>query len=260
MEQATRLTRRSFIGGAAVLAAGAAAGLAGCAPGGQQSGGGGEAQAEGSENWDEEFDVVVCGAGLAGLAAAITVATEGNGASCLLLEKEPSPNGNSPFCAGSMLYCDDADEFKVYLDAMIGDSTPDDVKQAFAEELTHNLTWLYDLGAKEEWLEVGPPDDVKLGEWPELPNDNTYGRIKFKTDGDGPSHVFQFFLDTMQGYSDTIDYRTSTAMESLVQDPQTKTITGVVDADGKRYKANKGVIVCTGGFESDAEMLYNYTA
>lgn len=259
MEQATRLTRRSFIGGAAVLAAGAAAGLAGCAPGGQQSGGGDEAQAEGSENWDEEFDVVVCGAGLAGLAAAITVATEGNGASCLLLEKEPSPNGNSPFCAGSMLYCDDADEFKVYLDAMIGDSTPDDVKQAFAEELTHNLTWLYDLGAKEEWLEVGPPDDVKLGEWPELPNDNTYGRIKFKTDGDGPSHVFQFFLDTMQGYSDTIDYRTSTAMESLVQDPQTKTITGVVDADGKRYKANKGVIVCTGGFESDAEMLYNYT-
>lgn len=140
-----------------------------------------------TESWDEEFDVVVCGAGIARVAAAVTVATEGDGASCLLLEKEPSPNGNSPFCAGSMLYCEDADAFMTYLDAMIGDSTPDDVKRAFAEELTHNLTWLYDLGAKEEWLEVGPPDDVKLGEWPELPNDNTYGRIKFKTDGDGRS-------------------------------------------------------------------------
>ncbi len=202
MEQATRLTRRSFIGGAAVLAAGAAAGLAGCAPGGQQSGGGGEAQAEGSENWDEEFDVVVCGAGLAGLAAAITVAAEGDGASCLLMEKEPSPNGNSPFCAGSMLYCDDADAVQ---DLPGRDDRRQHARRreaAFAEELTHNLTWLYDLGAKEEWLEVGPPDDVKLGEWPELPNDNTYGRIKFKTDGDGPSHVFQFFLDTMQSHAD----------------------------------------------------------
>ena len=101
MEQATRLTRRSFIGGAAVLAAGAAAGLAGCAPGGQQSGGGGEAQAEGSENWDEEFDVVVCGAGLAGLAAAITVATEGNGASCLLLEKGAVPERQQPVLRGA---------------------------------------------------------------------------------------------------------------------------------------------------------------
>lgn len=256
MGQKTKLTRRSFIGGAAALAAGAAAGLAGCAANGQQAV---EEKTGATESWDEEFDVVVCGAGIAGLAAAVTVATEGDGASCLLMEKEPSPNGNSPFCAGSMLYCEDADAFMTYLDAMIGDSTPDDVKRAFAEELAHNLTWLYDLGAKEEWLEVGPPDDVKLGEWPELPNDNTYGRIKFKTDGDGPKHVFQFFLDTMQSHADAVTYRTSTAMESLVQDPQTKTILGVVDTDGKRYKANKGVIVCTGGFESDAEMLYNYT-
>ena len=106
MGQKTKLTRRSFIGGAAALAAGAAAGLAGCAANGQQAV---EEKTGATESWDEEFDVVVCGAGIAGLAAAVTVATEGDGASCLLLEKEPSPNGNSPFCAGSMLYCEDAD-------------------------------------------------------------------------------------------------------------------------------------------------------
>lgn len=256
MEEQAKLTRRSFIGGAAVAAAGlAATGLAACASPRQQGSTG--AAAAGGGDWDEEYDVVVCGGGIAGLASAITVATEGDGATCLLLEKDASANGNSPFCAGSMLYCDDPDEFMVYLDAMIGDSTPDDVKKAFADELANNLSWLYDLGAQEDWLEVGPPDDSKLGEWPELRNDNTYGRIKFKTDGDGPAHVFQFFLDVMQQH-DAIAFKASTAMESLVQNPETKAIEGVV-ANGKRYKANKGVIMCTGGFESDAEMLYNYT-
>lgn len=256
MQEKTNLTRRTFIGGAAIAATTAAAGLAGCSVPKQTQGT--EANTEGQAGWDEEYDVIVCGGGLAGLASAITVATEGEGATCLLLEKDVSPNGNSPFCAGSMLYCEDPDEFMVYLDAMIGDSTPDDVKKAYADELAHNLTWLYDLGAKEEWLEVGPPDDSKLGEWPELPNDNTYGRIKFKTDGDGPAHVFQFFLNAMQEHDDVITFKTSTPMETLVQNPETAVIEGVV-ANGKRYKANKGVIMCTGGFESDAEMLYNYT-
>lgn len=256
MKESTGLTRRSFLGSAAVAAAAAAAGLAGCAAPNQTK----DAKSgdESQVGWDEEYDVIVCGGGLAGLASAITVATEGDGATCLLLEKDVSANGNSPFCAGSMLYCDDPDEFMVYLDAMIGDSSPDDVKKAFASELANNLTWLYDLGAKEEWLEVGPPDDSKLGEWPELPNDNTYGRIKFKTDGDGPAHVFQFFLNVMQEHEDAITFKTSTPMESLVQNPETMAIEGVI-ANSKRYKANKGVIMCTGGFESDAEMLYNYT-
>lgn len=34
--------------------------------------------------WDEETDVLVVGSGMAGLAAACTVATEGEGATCLL--------------------------------------------------------------------------------------------------------------------------------------------------------------------------------
>ena len=149
MLEETKLTRRSFIGGAALAAAGVAAtGLTACAAPKQAST---DASASSGE-WDDEFDIVVCGGGIAGLASAITVATEGDGATCLLLEKDVSANGNSPFCAGSMLYCEDPDAFMVYLDAMIGDSTPDDVKEAFADELAHNLSWLYDLGAKEEWL------------------------------------------------------------------------------------------------------------
>ena len=202
----------------------------------------------------------MCGAGIAGLAAAITVAVEGDGASCLLMEKEPSPNGNSPFCAGSMLYCEDADavhDLPGRDDSETARPTTSSAPSPKNSPTTSHGSTIWE--PRRNGWRWARPTTSKLGEWPELPNDNTYGRIKFKTDGDGPKHVFQFFLDAMQSHADTVTYRTSTAMESLVQDPQTKTILGVVDTDGKRYKANKGVIVCTGGFESDADMLYNYT-
>ena len=187
------LTRRNFLGLAGAAAAGAATlGLAGCAPktdSAHAAGGGTPASAPAT--WDEEYDVVVCGAGIAGLAAGICAAREGNGAKVLIVEKDVTPNGNSPFCAGSMLYCDDAEAFGVYLKAMLGDHTPDDVQKAFCEALTENLDWLYELGAKEEWLDIGAPatepDPAKGAEWPELENWWTYGRIKFKTkDTDGP--------------------------------------------------------------------------
>lgn len=258
------LTRRNFLGLAGVAAAGAATlGLAGCAPktdSAHAAGGGTPTSAPAT--WDEEYDVVVCGAGIAGLAAGICAAREGNGAKVLIVEKDVTPNGNSPFCAGSMLYCDDAEAFGVYLKAMLGDHTPDDVQKAFCEALTENLDWLYELGAKEEWLDIGAPatepDPAKGAEWPELENWWTYGRIKFKTkDTDGPTHVHTFFEQTAENTENlTIEF--STPMESLVQDPETKTILGVV-AGGKTYKANKGVIMCTGGFESDPDMLYNFT-
>ena len=82
-------TRRGFVKTAGIALAGAAAiGLAGCAPSGS-SDASVDATAEGT--WDEEFDVIVVGGGIAGQAAALTVATEGNGARACSSRRVPRP-------------------------------------------------------------------------------------------------------------------------------------------------------------------------
>ena len=71
-QQGTKTTRRNFLKGAGLALAGATAfGLAGCASGEADS-------ASSNEKWDGEYDVIVAGAGIAGLTAAITVADEGD--------------------------------------------------------------------------------------------------------------------------------------------------------------------------------------
>lgn len=49
----------------------------------------------------------------------------------------------------------------------------------------------------------------------------------------------------MKKRNDTIEYKASTPLESLVRDASTGEVTGVV-AGGKSYRAKRGVIMCTG--------------
>ena len=104
--------------------------------------------------WDEEYDVIVVGAGLAGIAAATTVALEGDGATCLLLEKSSAElgGGNTQFSAGMVLWTKDVEGFTEYLKELRGDmnNTPDEVLAAYAEGIGENLDWARSLST---WLE-----------------------------------------------------------------------------------------------------------
>jgi 3-oxosteroid 1-dehydrogenase len=88
-----RITRRDFVKGAAVgaVAVAGAGALASCK----------KAAAPGvPEKWDKEVDVVVVGAGGAGLTAAITAAVER--AEVLVLEKLPTTGGTTAISGGWM--------------------------------------------------------------------------------------------------------------------------------------------------------------
>lgn len=258
-------SRRRFIKGASMAALGAAA-MGTCA-----------AHADTASNetatdvdqitWDEEYDVVVVGAGLAGLTSAVTVAKEGDGATVLLLEKSPDERGggNSKYAAGLSL-CpleEDLPQFIQYLKSLRGEytGTPDDYIESYARGLSEIVPFLLELGVPEEDLNI-KADGVP--EWVENPDALPYTRLfSFKSDNaDGMTHCTIFMLDQVKNhFSDVITEKTESPLVALVQDPATKTVLGCIyENEGTQYyvKANKGVIMCTGGFENDPVMRQDY--
>lgn len=275
MEDSTNLlkqSRRTFLKTAGVALAGAAGlGIVGCAPqGGGASGGDAASTAAGADTkWDEEFDVVVVGAGCAGQAAAITVALEGDGATCLLAEKGTMPGGNSPYCKGTVVYAEDEDAFNQYMLEMRGEegTTPDDVIAAYAKGAVENYPWVFDTlgGVVEEASIIAPTtkdDPLKsTPEWPEFEHCYSLGKLTIagKKDAEikGDKHITKLLDRVIADHSDVIEYRTGAPLEELIQDPSTKRILGAV-IDGKNVKANRGVIMCTGGFEANPTMRQDF--
>lgn len=258
-------TRRGFVKTAGIALAGAAAmGLAGCAP---SATGSGDATAKaGDITWDEEFDVIVVGAGIAGNATALTVATEGNGASCLLIEKGSTPSGNSPFCKGDAIWTKDVAAMSSYMKELSHGTTPDDVLEAYAQGLGEIYDWVIEMGANKEEMSITEPTtdpEERNAEYHELENSYAFGYFAIGKNTDvevkGPDHVQVFLQDAVAQHSDIVDYRTSTPLVDLVQD-ESGAIVGIVAGEKTPtyIRAKRGVILCLGGFEHSPEMMQNY--
>ncbi len=263
-------SRRSFIKAAGSAAALAAASVAGTALADQASGNA-AAQSVDDIVWDGEYDVIVVGGGIAGLATAATVAYEGAGKSCLLLEKTGMCGGNSFKSSGFCMYATDPEAAGTYIKGLFAgnECTPEDVLDAYLNGMTETVDWLKGLGA-EPYMSVfaeGWSDDSsrtnQLPEFPEVEGGDKFGAVKFNggEDKQGPTHISLFLQQYCEEHSDAIDYRYETPMTALVQDPASGTVLGVVaqDAEGDKYfRARGGVVMCCGGFENDAEYMETY--
>lgn len=270
-------TRRTFIkaAGASLAAAAAAVPLVASA---EQSTNPNDAAASIADIvWDEEYDIVIAGAGCAGMAAAITVATEGNGESCLLLEKAEEPWGCTPVSGGRCIWTDDADLFLTYMKGLYAGepTTPEDVLRAYAEGATENLNWILSLDPIVEEMTIEEPGAQSTSqpncypEYPELEGSLAVGNLRVgkRVDGGqvtGPKHISQFlFQKVTEDFEDEIDFAPSTPLIALVQDPDTQEIVGAIASENGQniyIKANLGVIMCVGGFEHNPEMMMNYLA
>lgn len=262
-------SRRSFIkaAGAAVLA-GAAASVVGCAPQGASASGNDAAQSVSDIAWDGEYDVIVVGGGIAGLATAATVASEGEGKTCLLLEKSSNCGGNSFQSSGFCMIAEDAEAiFNTYIKGLQGgtDCTPDDVLQTYCAGLVENVAWLKSLGA-EPYMSVFPlgyegNQTNQNPEYPEIDGAQHMGALKFTggEDKTGPAHIALFLQQYVESQAN-VEYKKSAPLSALVQDPETGAVLGVVAGDGSNmyYRAKGGVVMCTGGFENDAEYMETY--
>lgn len=269
----TNLSRRGFLTGAAAAGALAAMGVAGCAP--QQAAEGTKTANTGSaSSWRDkpemptdiaetlEADIVVVGAGNGGVVAAATAAQ--NGAKVIVLEK-----------AGEVMA---AREAVGAINSKLEPDHPVDVPEllnhaAQTQSGDANMllykTWAEKSGEMIEWyketlepkgmlfpFEWHAPDDPHayypamcynpcIGEYnPDGPNYNSYAHVAVLAD---------VFTQELGG---EILFNTPAMM--LVQDESGK-VTGVIaESADKGYiqvNAAKGVIICTGGYGANTEML-----
>src|SRR3954454_18628015 len=94
--------------------------------------------------FDESYDVIIVGFGLAGGIAAMTAAK--SGAKTLLIEKSPVPGGLSICSYGAVRSAHDPDEAFTYLKATNDGRTPDDVVRVLAEGMCGLEAYVRELG------------------------------------------------------------------------------------------------------------------
>ncbi|MGI6151588.1 MAG: FAD-binding protein [Christensenellales bacterium] len=215
--------------------------------------------------WDAEYDVVVAGYGGAGATAAITAADEG--AKVLLTEKAPEgqEGGNTKYSGQGVMGTDDADALYKYVQGMRGlftNTLSDEMCRVFADGAFENRQWLIDLGADPEKLDnaFGAGTPWVWNEYPEL--EGADHCICYMVSGRNFDGAFYYLLqDNVEMRRDKIDIWYDSPAVHLIQDPETKTILGVqINKNGTmvNVRAKNGVVLATGGFEANMEMMANY--
>ena len=274
------MSRRSFLKGTAAGALMFAAGssLAGSAV----------AESADGIQWDGEYDVVVLGYGGAGANAAVAACE--SGAKVLLVDKAPAglEGGNTMASGQFIMATDDPDQLYTYLTTLMGkfQNWDDEAVRAYCNGCAENYDWM-----------VGPmggdPEIICPTEHPSAPMENTAGTKDSWTERENPwgigrkgwVYCWQEFPEYESGkhclcltasgtrfdrsyynlcqkavQAHDIEVWSGAPGKKLLTDASGVVIGAVIEKDGKRLniKANGGVVLATGGFEHNKEMVSSY--
>jgi succinate dehydrogenase/fumarate reductase flavoprotein subunit len=288
-KDATRsLSRRQFVKGAAVGAVGVAAAgmltscgeadMAAIAPPAAECP---PCPAPGvPETWDYEADVVVCGYGAAGSAAAIEA--HDAGAKVLILEKKSLPGGSIGRCGGAILGAgtqvqkavgidDSAEKLYEWVMTSTGGLTSPDIAVTYCQNTGPNVDWLQKLG---EEFGVGAPIPVEKGtmgiggvdstgatyevfDFEDTPRSHWATAAKAEMGEHAGPELFTPLYAAINAKG--IEALFDTALVELISNGQE--VIGVkADNGGKTLyvKAKKGVVLGTGGFAYNDAMKQKY--
>ena len=203
------------------------------------------------QKWDQTWEVIVIGAGGAGLAAGITA--KELGAKTIVLEKMAFPGGNTMVSGGGMNAAVEAD----YKAAGVEDSPKLHAEQTLAagdNRADPALVEILAKGAPEsvEWLKkIGVkfrPGIYQIygGLWPRCRNpEGQSGSDYIKA---GTAYAKKIGLEILPGHKVT----------SIIREkPNAGRVLGVeVEVGGKKqyWRATRGVIAASGGYAANAEM------
>lgn len=201
--------------------------------------------------WDEEYDVVVVGAGGAGLAAACTAVE--NKASVIVLESQPTIGGSSIICGGAYSAADTylqrekgiQDNDELFVKDMLktgGHMNDEALVRTYVKESKAQFEWIVAHGVK--------PNTVTTASGMSVP----------RAHGFNPADVINCMAKYAKDNGAKIVLRTTA--ERLVYDAKSHKIVGVKakNRSGKTvyYHAKKGVLMAAGGFSRNPDMLAKY--
>jgi succinate dehydrogenase/fumarate reductase flavoprotein subunit len=202
--------------------------------------------------WDAESDVVVVGMGAAGCAAAIEA--HDRGATVIILEKMGAgrEGGNTRVSGGIWFDNTDPDRAEVYLKSLCaGFPVPDEVIRVWAEETHANSAWIRSLGGT-----VAHHGDFRP-EYSELEGSDCYGGY-LGIDGQmGNGLLFEVLSGAVRQRG--LEVRLDTRARALIKIEGE--IAGVVAEHlGRpiRIRAHGGVVLASGGFEANPDMVHDY--
>jgi len=228
--------------------------------------------------FDETFDVVVVGFGLAGGIAAITAADAG--AKTLLIEKSEVPGGLSICSYGAVRSARDPEAAFAYLKATNGGRTPDDVLSALAQGMCGIEAYVRELAkingavistsiAEAAGGGLDDPYRRRVGANYPLPGNEAFyhttvvdvprfdaaQHYPWANGAPGGPKLFKIVHDHLLKRG--VEIRLATPALRLIAGPGTREVRGVsVAANGaeRAIGARRGVVLACGGFEGSSAM------
>lgn len=208
-----------------------------------------------------DSDVVIVGSGMAGLSAAISAAEEGVKVVLLEMMGEPTGHGKDNAAIGSRLQKKlkiEIDRDEVILNLMkYGVNKPDQkLIRMWAEGSGESMDWLMDMtdaaGLNVRIDHYPPPTTFNNA-------DEYYPQYHVTHQFDNQSLVVNCLKNNAAQKG--VDIWFNTRARQLIRNGETK-VTGVValnkNGDYSRFNARKAVVLCTGDYGSNAEMMAKY--
>ncbi len=202
---------------------------------------------------DTETDIVIIGAGGAGLTAAIEATQKG--AKVIVIEKNSFMGGNTNYATGGMNAAatplqkekgvEDSPEL-FYADTMAGGHDLNDpvLLKKLTEESAGAIAWLEGIGAELTKLSRSGGQSV----------DRTHTTADGSPIGSYLMSVFEKNIESLG-----IEVRLETKAVEILNDGNRATGIVVETADGQTYKINaKAVIIASGGFGANQELVVKY--
>ena len=216
------------------------------------------------QQWDQQYDLVIAGFGLASMCAAIEAHDLDPNLSILILEKanEAESGGNSRVAGQSLLISKNAEVLAEYQRKMsVANPIPEDMLVPWSEAMAALEPWIEER-AKQAGAQfihgTGFSERDAVLEFPEFGAREAVHCTA--TILPIPSGVYLAFRENIR-QRPRIQIAYETPVKDLVQDADSLEVFGVIaEQNGQRIaiRANKGVLMATGGFEANLDMQRNY--